>query len=144
MNFICNDGGRSEAGFKGSTGDCCCRAIAIAAELPYQKVYDDLIEVGKKERKGKRKRSKSHPRTGVYKSKPLMDYLEGLGFRWVSCMQVGTGCQVHLKKEELPEEGRLVLRLSRHFAAFIDGSLWDTYDCSRNGTRCVYGYWIKD
>ena len=24
-----------------------------------------------------------------------------------------------------------------------DGVLYDTYDCSRNGTRCVYGYWNK-
>ncbi len=23
----------------------------------------------------------------------------------------------------------------------IDGVVHDTYDCTRNGTRCVYGYW---
>jgi len=24
----------------------------------------------------------------------------------------------------------------------IDGVLHDTHDCSRDGTRCVYGYWL--
>jgi hypothetical protein len=26
----------------------------------------------------------------------------------------------------------------------IDGVLHDTHDCTRGGTRCVYGYWIVD
>jgi len=55
-------------------------------------------------------------------------------------MQIGSGCTVHVKKDELPE-GRLILRLSKHYAAFIDGELHDSFDSSRNGTRCVYGYW---
>lgn len=36
MQFQYNDGGRAEAGFKGTTGDCVCRAIAIATERPYR------------------------------------------------------------------------------------------------------------
>jgi hypothetical protein len=65
-----------------------------------------------------------------------------LGLRWVPTMQIGQGCKVHLRRDELPQKGRLVL--SRHAAAVIDGVLHDTYDCSRGGTRCVYGYWIFD
>lgn len=30
MTFVYDDGGRSAAGFKGKTGDCVTRAIAIA------------------------------------------------------------------------------------------------------------------
>ena len=45
-------------------------------------------------------------------------------------MQIGSGCTVHVGAEELPP-GRLVLKLSRHMAAVIDGVLRDTYDCSR-------------
>jgi hypothetical protein len=26
----------------------------------------------------------------------------------------------------------------------IDGVIHDTHDCSRGGTRCVYGYWRKE
>ena len=33
MEFNFNDGGRADAGYKGRTGDCVTRAVAIAAEL---------------------------------------------------------------------------------------------------------------
>lgn len=31
---------------------------------------------------------------------------------------------------------RMIVRLSGHLAAVIDGVLHDTHDCSRDGTRC--------
>ena len=37
-----NDGGRAEAGFRGDTGDCVVRAIAIGAHMDYRTVYDEL------------------------------------------------------------------------------------------------------
>jgi hypothetical protein len=55
-------------------------------------------------------------------------------------MQIGNGYKVHLKNEELPAD-RLVDSLSKHSAAVIDGVLHDIYDCTRDGTRCVYGYY---
>ena len=39
-----NDGGRTAAGFKGKTGDCAVRSIAIATNLPYKKIYRDLYK----------------------------------------------------------------------------------------------------
>ena len=42
MTWQYDDGGREAAGYKGTTGDCVTRAIAIACELPYQEVYDAL------------------------------------------------------------------------------------------------------
>jgi hypothetical protein len=58
-------------------------------------------------------------------------------------MGIGTGCKVHLRNGELPN-GRIIVKLSRHVAAVIDGVLHDlTEEVSRDGTRCVYGYWIK-
>lgn len=42
MDFVFHDGGRDAAGYKGSTGDCVTRSIAIAAGKPYQEVYDAL------------------------------------------------------------------------------------------------------
>ena len=44
MEFNFNDGGRADAGYKGRTGDCVTRAVAIAAELPYKQVYERLAE----------------------------------------------------------------------------------------------------
>lgn len=54
MEFVYNDGGRSEAGFKGTTGDCVCRAIAIATQRPYKEIYDLINEFGKKKSRTKR------------------------------------------------------------------------------------------
>jgi len=140
-NFQFNDGGREKAGFKGSTGDCFCRAIAIATELPYQEVYDLINSKSKSERKGKRKRGKSSARTGVYKQ-TIHKIMDNLGWEWTPTMFIGKGCKVHLKAEELPM-GRLIVNVSKHITCVIDGVVNDTYDCSRNGTRCVYGYFIK-
>jgi hypothetical protein len=55
-------------------------------------------------------------------------------------MGIGTGCKVHLNADELPK-GRLICNVSKHYSAVVDGVLNDTYDSSRNGNRCVYGYW---
>ena len=55
-------------------------------------------------------------------------------------MTMGSGCTVHMKKDELPD-GDLIVSLSRHITCVKDGTIYDTYDPSRDGTRCVYGYW---
>lgn len=145
MRFVQHDGGRSEAGYQGRAGDCVARAVAIAAELPYQQVYDRLAEGNATQRRSSRSgpRSKS-ARNGVHTHRKwFKDYMTELGFRWVPTMVIGSGCTVHLRDGELPP-GRLVVSVSRHMAAVIDGVLHDTYDCTRDGTRCVYGYWTKD
>lgn len=142
IRWFYHDGGREAAGYQGSAGDCVCRAIAIALQLPYQQVYDELNQFAQgRERwsKHRRKRGKlSHSRTGVYKP-TFRRYLESKGWEWVPTMFVGSGCKVHLRESELPS-GRLVVSLSRHVSAVIDGVVYDTHDPSRDGTRCVYGY----
>ncbi len=138
MDFVFHDGGRAAAGYKGSTGDCVTRSIAIATGKPYQEVYDALNRLGKAERLGKRKMKRSNSRTGVFRA-TYQRYLELLGWRWTSTMSIGSGCQVHLRASELPA-GPLVVKVSRHLTAVIDGVLYDTHNCSRSGTRCVYGF----
>lgn len=142
MKVMITDGGRKEAGYKSKkSGDCVCRAISIATEKDYQEVYDTLNELAEKERpRNGKKRSNSN--TGVYKP-TIKKYMESIGWTWVPTMKIGTGCQVHLKKEELPK-GRLVVSVSKHLVAVIDGVIHDNHDPSRNGTRCVYGYWKKN
>lgn len=147
IGFQHNDGGRAQAGYKGAAGDCVCRAITIATGKPYQEIYDALAEGNATQRT-----SKKHMRFG---NKPKMrsanngisttrkwfkDYMESLGFKWIPTMLIGQGCKVHLKADELPM-GRLVVNVSKHMVAVIDGVINDTHDCSRGGTRCVYGYY---
>lgn len=128
------------AGFTGANrGDCVTRAIAVASGRSYQEVYLALHDAAKSERRGSRKRGISNPSTGVYHA-TARKYIESIGGKWTATMGIGTGCRVHLKASELPM-GRLVVSVSKHLTAVIDGVIQDTHDCSRNETRCVYGYY---
>ena len=145
--FVYNDGGRANAGYKGNTGDCVTRAIAIASGRPYQEVYDRLAEGNATQRRSRgRKHSKDGVRTasrGINTTRKwYKDYMKELGFEWKPTMFIGQGCKVHLKANELPK-GNLVVNVSKHYVAVIDGVINDTYNPSRDGTRCVYGYYIK-
>ena len=137
-----DDGGRAAAGYRGTTGDCATRAVAIASGRPYAEVYARINELAKTERRGKRKRGISSARGGVYPA-TMRKLIAELGGAWTPTMTIGSGCTTHVRMHELPM-GRLVLRLSKHFTACVDGVLLDTFDPSRNGERCVYGFWRFD
>lgn len=157
MPFTKDDGGRAAAGFKGMAGDCVCRAVTIASGLPYADVYKRLAAGQGSQRKTKRTGKQSaSARNGVHvKRKWFRDFMTEIGAEWVPTMQIGSGCKVHLCAGELPS-GRLVVAVSGHYTAVIDGVLHDTWDCQRTTheigakdgvpyqktyERCVYGYW---
>lgn len=144
LPWLFNDGGRADAGYTGDTGDCVTRAVAIASGRPYQEIYDALYDgartyAARGPRAARAVRDPS-PRNGVLPRvyRPYVE--EVLGARWTPTMSIGSGCTVHLAPGELPD-GRLLVRLSRHLTAVIDGAAHDTYDPCREGTRCVYGFW---
>lgn len=141
MKFVNDDGGRAAAGFVGTTGDCVTRAIAIATQRPYQEIYDLINQFAKCERTGTRKKGRSSARSGVYKG-TTNKIMKHLGWVWVPTMTIGSGCKVHLRDGELPL-GRLVVSVSKHWVAVIDGVIHDNHDPSRDGSRCVYGYWME-
>jgi len=140
MTWVYDDGGRAAAGYKGDARDCATRAIAIATGIPYQQVYDAINEVAQRERPSNGRRSSA--RNGVRKTTGRK-FLADLGWKWTPTMGIGTGCTVHLRAGELPM-GRLIVSVSAHLVAVIDGVIHDTHDCSRGGTRCVYGYYHKE
>jgi hypothetical protein len=131
--------GRSPASRK---RDCVIRAICLAAERPYDEVCHAIASHAQRERpRGNTKRSSAT--AGVFTNRAwFKEYMNALGFQWTPTMKIGTGCRVHLRRDELPS-GRLVCMVSHHACAVIDGVLFDNHDSSRNGTRCVYGYWRK-
>lgn len=142
-NFVYNDGGRADAGYQGRAGDCVVRAIAIASELPYQVVYDGVMNAQRSLLKKAGVKGSCSPRNGVRTSEIWFhDYMRSLGWKWKATMGIGTGCKVHLLAKELPM-GKIIASVSKHYVAVIDGIINDTEDCSRGGTRCVYGYWHK-
>jgi hypothetical protein len=142
--FIYDDGGRAAAGFKGKADDCVCRAIAIASGRPYAEVYEVLAaSTGSQRRSSRIGKKSASARSGITtRRKWFHDYMTSLGFHWTPTMQIGQGCKIHLRADELPK-GRLVVNVSKHFVAVIDGVIHDTFDASRSGTRCVYGYYAK-
>lgn len=142
LKFTYNDGGRSNY-FKGTTGDCVCRAIAIANDMDYLEVYNLINEYAKKERITKRQKTKSNARTGV-RNTTIRKILEDLGWTWIPTMEIGSGCQVHLKANEIPTDKTIVVKVSSHLVAVANGVVNDTYDCTRDGNRCVYGYYVKE
>lgn len=146
--IVFSDGGRRQSGFKGDAGDCVCRAVAIASGIPYSEVYAVLAKGNANQRTTKctRKRAKGFKKEtadhGIsVKRKWFQDYMKSIGFSWIPTMKIGQGCKVHLRADELPA-GRLVVSLSKHYCAVIDGVIHDTHDPTRDGTRCVYGYFI--
>lgn len=131
MRYVYNDGGRDKY-FKGQAGDCVTRAIAIATGLDYKEVYDNIKDL-----------INHTPRNGISK-KETRDIMEWYGFEWVSCMTIGAGCTTHLREDELPS-GTIICQVTKHVTTVIDGVIYDTFNPSRDGTRCVYGYWyLKD
>lgn len=155
LPWVRDDGGRSAAGYKGSVGDCAARALSIASGMGYQAAYDLINRHAAKERPSKRRRGKSNARTGVH-SVTMRRVMEELGWRWVPTTRIGSGCKVHLAAGELPC-GRLIVLVSKHYTAMIDGVIHDTFDPQRRTIevgaiagepyrrefdRCVYGYWV--
>jgi hypothetical protein len=147
-SFVFNDGG---AHIK-DRGHCVSRSIAIVTGLPFIEVYTTIKACMRATRNARGKdfydgyalaagAKKTSPARGV--PMPIVhQVLKELGFLWVPTMRIGQGCKVHMRSDELPP-GRLIVRLSGHVTAVIDGVEHSTYDSSRNGTRCVYGYWYK-
>ncbi|NBW19604.1 MAG: hypothetical protein EBR82_67690 [Caulobacteraceae bacterium] len=135
MKYNYNDGGRALAGYEGKARDCVCRAISITTQLPYQQIYDKLCEINKQTH------GKSSARDGILTKSPLFKkFMYELGFTWVATMRIGQGCKVHLREGEVPM-GRIICSVSRHYVAVIDGVVNDIFNPTRNGNRCVYGYW---
>lgn len=131
-----DDGGRAAAGYGIATDarDCVCRSIAIATRQPYREVYEALAARHAARKGGRRSARDGLPRK-VYEP-----YLLDLGWAWFPTMAIGQGTTVHLADGELPA-GRLVVAVSKHMTAVVDGTVRDNHDPGRGGTRCVYGYY---
>lgn len=151
IGFTKHDGGREAAGYVGTTGDCTTRALAIVllhqgkfddkAEA-YQYVYDEISRRNKAHWKRKRKPNrKTAPTARDYTYKKVgKQMMKDHGGVWTPTMEIGSGCQVHLRANELPD-GVLVCSVSKHMCAVINHVVHDNHNPARGGTRCVYGYW---
>lgn len=141
IGYKYNDGGRAAAGYKGSTGDCLVRAIAIVTELPYKEVYkfvaDTMGEYGFT-RSGNAYTARKGRKPGYRKvyGKTVQDnILKRLGF-----------VKVKLPKGPRPSYttayetyGDCLVTTMKHISAIKDGHLQDTGDIrTYNFTREIW------
>lgn len=129
LQYAYHDGGRSNYFKARNVGDCVTRAIAIVKGMNYKEVYNTIKSI-----------TGTFPRNGVSR-KQLQNIMAAFGGKWVPLSGIGIGCKAHLAAYEIPMSGKIICNVSKHVTAVIDGVNYDTYDSSRNGTRCVYGYW---
>lgn len=129
LEWVYDDGGRSKYFRTQHVRDCVIRAICIATQRDYKEVYKEVAKfLG------------YTPRNGV-KNKDTKKLMTYFGFEWHATMGIGTGCTTHLAKDEIPMNQPIICNCSCHLVAVVNGILRDTHDSSREGTRCVYGYW---
>lgn len=140
MEFIYNDGGRSNYFTKQNVGDCCCRAICNATGLDYKRIYDLINKVGLLENTTHHRRgARSNARDGVFRE-TAVKIIEALDGEKIKVQEFGSNKKCHLEDDDLKEyqKGNYILFLSKHWSCLIDGKLVDTYNCSRGGDRQVY------
>jgi hypothetical protein len=133
--LVIDDGGRHAAGYTGVAGDCATRAIAIATGRPYRVVYDELALRQRRhvDAHGLPVRLRS-PRLGVH-HEVWAPYLNELGWTTVPARVTPP----RLRSDDLPS-GRLVVELTGHLTAVIDGIVHDSFD-PRTGTARVVSIW---
>ena len=125
--YIETDGGRAAAGFKGRTGDCGVRAMAVALGLDYKACYQELAQAHK-ERTGKKT-----ARNGIYKE-TFSEVLSRHGWVWHPAPKFDGR---KARASDMPK-GKVIVRMSKHFAAVIDGTVHDSWNSTH---KMVYGFW---
>lgn len=129
-NFIFNDGGRFDAGYKGHAADCVARAICIATGLPYAEVWARCAKLNKAQ--GKRHSADYRVRTTTREFKA---YAKEIGLEPVAFKSPKT-----LNKTTLPQN--CIAQKAGHWFAIKDGVINDTYNPSPSGLAKILGYWI--
>jgi len=138
--YTYSDGGRFAAGYKGSAQDCVARAIAIAFEQTdeYKIIYHRLAQ-------GQRDIGLPATARNGIRSTVSAKLLKEQGARFTDIKKWKRG----LMQGDFPK-GRFIVVFKGHFAACIDGCVYDTHDPTvkrrRNGAALpkvnnLYGVW---
>lgn len=139
MKWIQNDGGRLESfpdNYKKKDlriGDCVIRAIAIATQQDYKKVWSDLFELGKEM---------------GFMPNSEQTYLKYLADNGWNEIKLGKKL-VRLSFSEVTEMSKdkfIICSTAGHLVAMKDGNIFDTYDSrtnSYNDYNRVFGIYYK-
>ena len=139
IGYRYDDGGRAAAGFKGDTGDCVVRAIAILTGVPYADVYRrtaTAMRHGGYSASGNGYRHKPrrglHPRMSARTIQSLVKTSYGL-----RRVNLGRGPRPTYTEAWLLH-GDCLVGTARHISAIVDETLCDTFD-SRIYDARMYG-----
>ena len=140
--WIFDDGGR---GMNRTTGDCTVRAAAIALELPYDEVREDLhriqdyILVERARSRGLRTPSnrQTDPRFGGNWS-AISQFLFNHGWTYEKAYPTGNRKTARSVARDMPKEDRLIIAQRNHVVAMLHGKIHDEHDSRR---KQAYGYW---
>lgn len=135
MKYFNTDGGRLDAGFKGNSGDCVVRAIAIATNEPYIRVRRGLAELY------------SEMTGGFHRSAA-----NGVGVETAHAWLSNLGWETVITKKsylsDIPRKGIYIAALSNHYVAVVNGVIHDSWDSSvsmktKCGSPVMKGYYQK-
>ena len=111
IGYVYGDGGRWEAGFKGSAGDCVTRALAILTGRPYRERYRALANANA------RAGGKRSARNGIRKG------AEAEVFQACGLVKVALGKGPRPTYSEAYQQyGDCIVSTTRHLAALVDGA----------------------
>jgi len=136
---------------KESSRDCGIRAITLAFDQDYEKVFQIASRCKRINR----------PDTGywsvsaqdyIYRSTPdaskglnkesAMDTLDELGldcvYKTTAYKEYGRDVHLYFHADNLPQ--RCIAHVNRHWVAVRDGAIWDTWDSRGKRKKKLYGY----
>ncbi len=109
--------------------DCMIRSVTIATNTPYTEVHKIMYKNGWRATRNKSK--------GNWEDQ-IIETLTELGFKYREISYPAVKGQSRMTATTMVNEGTYILRMSKHVAAYKDGVLMDTWDCSDS---CVYFAW---
>jgi hypothetical protein len=129
MTFKKFDAGEFHRTSKLQAADCQVRALCVAADIHYCAAYDLLYKA-----QGELRTPGFFLEHYLRHKAEMFGVMQYIPFPAVAGQSRMTGMNF---VQHYPK-GRYILRLSNHFAAVVDGTLLDSWDCTR---KCVYGAW---
>ena len=129
IGYTYDDGGRSDAGFKGDAGDCTVRAIAILTRTPYPDVYRRMAAC--------MKRAGFAASGNAYRQRPRLGLKPAISARALQDLVKASYGLHRLKLDRGPRPtysdawtlyGDCLVGTAKHISAIVDRQLRDTFD----------------
>lgn len=129
IGYVHDDGGRSDARYKGDTGDCAVRAISILTGIPYADVYGRMAAC--------MKRAGFAASGNAYRQRPRRGLKPAISARALQDLVKASYGLHRVKFDRGPRptyseawtlHGNCLVCTAKHIAAIVDGNLRDTFD----------------